>query len=65
VLIAGPVILYMLLPLARVPAATASVVVVVIALKHLGLLAALLTPLYVELPPDAMNGDAQTSAGHA
>ena len=44
-LIAGPIVLY-LLPLAGVSAAVASSVVVVVALKHLGLLAVLLAPLY-------------------
>jgi hypothetical protein len=48
-LIGGPIILYHILPLAGVPAALASGVVVVVAVKHLGLLAVLLTPLYALL----------------
>jgi hypothetical protein len=49
VLLAGPVIPYKILPLAGVSAATVSAVVVVIALKHVGVLAALLAPLYAWL----------------
>ena len=45
-LIGGPIMLYHILPLAGVSAAVTSSVVVVVALKHLGLLAVLLAPLY-------------------
>ena len=45
-LIVGPVILYWVLPLAGVPAALVSGVVLVAAVKHLGLLAVTLPPLY-------------------
>jgi hypothetical protein len=45
-LITGPVILYNILPVAGVPSALASGLVVLIAVKHLGLVAVLLTPLY-------------------
>jgi hypothetical protein len=45
-LIAGPILLYFLLPLAGVPLALASGVVAIVALKHLGLLAIVLAPLY-------------------
>lgn len=48
-LIAGPITLYYILPLAGVPVAVASSVVVIVALKHLGLVAVLLTPLYALL----------------
>lgn len=43
-LIGGPVVLYQLLPAAGASAAVASGVVLVVAVKHLGLLAALVTP---------------------
>jgi len=43
-LVGGPVVLYHLLPAAGVSAAVASGVVLVVAVKHLGLLAALVTP---------------------
>jgi hypothetical protein len=43
-LIGGPVVLYHLLPAAGASAAVASGVVLVVAVKHLGLLAALFTP---------------------
>jgi hypothetical protein len=46
VLIAGHVILYAVLPFAGVSAAVASGVVVVIVMKHLGMLGVVLTPLY-------------------
>ena len=49
VLIGGPVLLYLLLPLAGIPIAVASGVVAVVALKHLGLLAVLAAPLYALL----------------
>ena len=49
VLIAGPVVLYQVLPLIGVPAALVSGAVALIALKHLGLLAVLLTPMYALL----------------
>jgi hypothetical protein len=48
-LIGGPIMLYFLLPLAGVPIALASGVVTIVALKHLGLLAVLLAPLYALL----------------
>jgi hypothetical protein len=48
-LIGGPLILYHILPLAGVPAALASGVVLIVAVKHLGLLAVLLAPLYALL----------------
>ena len=43
-LVGGPVVLYHLLPVAGVSAAVASGVVFVVAVKHVGLLAALVTP---------------------
>jgi hypothetical protein len=43
-LVGGPVVLYHLLPAAGASAAVASGVVLVVAVKHLGLLAALVTP---------------------
>lgn len=43
-LIGGPVVLYHVLPAAGASVAVASGVVLVVALKHLGLLAALITP---------------------
>jgi hypothetical protein len=45
-LIAGPILLYFLLPLAGVPIALVSGVVAIVALKHLGLLAVLVAPFY-------------------
>jgi hypothetical protein len=45
-LIAGPILLYFLLPLLGVPIALASGLVAIVALKHLGLLAVLAAPLY-------------------
>lgn len=48
-LIGGPIILYHILPVAGVPAALASGLVAVVAVKHLGLAAVLLTPLYALL----------------
>jgi len=48
-LLAGPILLYFLLPLAGVPIALASGVVAIVALKHLGLLAVLVGPLYAIL----------------
>lgn len=45
-LIGGPIMLYHILPLVGVPAALVSGVVLVAAVKHLGLMAVLLTPLY-------------------
>lgn len=48
-LVAGPVALYYLLPAAGVPAAVASGVVLVMAVKHLGVLALLVAPLYALL----------------
>ena len=44
-LIAGPLVLYQVLPLIGVPVALASGTVAVILLKHLGILAVLLTPM--------------------
>ena len=48
-LIAGPILLYFLLPFAGVPIALVSGAVAIVALKHLGLLAVLLAPLYAML----------------
>jgi hypothetical protein len=48
-LIAGPILLYFLLPFAGVPIALVSAAVAIVALKHLGLLAVLLAPLYAIL----------------
>jgi hypothetical protein len=48
-LIGGPILLYFLLPLAGMPIAVASGVVAIVALKHLGLLAVLVAPLYALL----------------
>jgi hypothetical protein len=48
-LIGGPILLYFLLPLAGMPIALASGVVAIVALKHLGLLAVLVAPLYALL----------------
>ena len=48
-LIAGPILLYFLLPFAGVPIALISGAVAIVALKHLGLLAVLLAPLYAIL----------------
>lgn len=48
-LIAGPLVLYQVLPLIGVPAALVSGAVAVILLKHLGILAVLLTPMYALL----------------
>jgi hypothetical protein len=48
-LIGGPIILYHILPVAGVPATMAAGVVLVVAVKHLGLLALLLTPFYALL----------------
>ena len=49
VLVGGPIILYYILRIAGVPAALVSGVVVIVALKHIGLLAVLVTPLYALL----------------
>jgi hypothetical protein len=46
-LVGGPLVLYHLLPATGVSAAVASGVVFVVAVKHLGLLAALVTPYVV------------------
>jgi hypothetical protein len=48
-LIVGPLILYRVLPRFGVPAALVSGIVGVVVLKHLGLLAVVLTPLYALL----------------
>jgi hypothetical protein len=48
-LIAGPILLYFLLPFAGVPIALVWGAVAMVALKHLGLLAVLLAPLYAIL----------------
>jgi hypothetical protein len=48
-LIAGPVVLYNVLPLAELSAATVSGVVAIVAIKHLGLMAMLLAPIYAFL----------------
>jgi hypothetical protein len=45
-LIAGPIVLYRILPWAGVPAAAAAGMAAIVAIKHLGLLAVLLTPIY-------------------
>ena len=45
-LIAGPVILYTVLPLAGISAAAVSGIVTIVAIKHLGLMAMLLAPIY-------------------
>jgi hypothetical protein len=47
-LIAGPILLYKILPLAGLSAAAAGVVAIV-AIKHLGVIAVLLTPIYALL----------------
>ena len=49
VLIAGPVLLYRVLPRAGRPAAAAAGLVAIVAIKHLGLLAVLLAPIYALL----------------
>lgn len=46
VLIAGPVVLYYILPHVGLPATLVSSVIILMVVKHLGLLAALLGPLY-------------------
>jgi len=46
VLMATPILLYTVLPHAGIPAAAVTTVAIVIGLKHAGLLAALLAPLY-------------------
>jgi hypothetical protein len=48
-LIAGPVILYRILPLAGISAATVSGIVTIVAIKHLGLIAMVLAPIYALL----------------
>jgi hypothetical protein len=48
-LIAGPLVLYQILPRLGVPAALVSSAVALVVLKHLGLLAVLLTPRYALL----------------
>ena len=48
-LIGGPLILYHILSVVGVPAAVASGIVIVVVIKHLGLLAVLLTPVYTLL----------------
>ena len=48
-LIAAPLAIYTLLPYAGVPVAVATSLALVIALKHLGVLAVLLAPLYALL----------------
>lgn len=48
-LIVGPILLYKILPFAGIPAAAAAGVVAIVAIKHLGLIALLLTPLYALL----------------
>jgi hypothetical protein len=45
-LIAGPILLYELLPWAGIPTATAAGLAAIVALKHLGVLAVVLTPIY-------------------
>jgi hypothetical protein len=46
VLIGGPVLLYQLLPVVGLSAAAAASVAAIVALKHAGLLAVLLAPVY-------------------
>ena len=48
-LIASPIVLYMVLPLAGVSASVVSGVALMMLIKHLGVLAALLGPLYALL----------------
>jgi hypothetical protein len=48
-LIAAPIVLYRRLPLMGVPAALASGVVLIVTVKHLGLAAVLLAPIYALL----------------
>jgi hypothetical protein len=48
-LIAGPILLYKLLPLAGLSAAAAAGVVAIVAIKHLGVIAVLLAPIYALL----------------
>jgi hypothetical protein len=48
-LIAGPIALYALLPLAGLSASLVSAAVLIVAVKHLGLLAVLAAPLYALL----------------
>lgn len=48
-LVAGPVLLYQFLPLAGVSAAATASVAAIITVKHLGLFAVLLSPLYALL----------------
>ena len=48
-LMAAPLVLYQVLPLIGVPVALVSGAVAVILLKHLGVLAVLLTPMYALL----------------
>jgi hypothetical protein len=49
VLIAAPALLYTLLPHAGVPVAAATTLALVVGLKHAGVLAALLAPVYALL----------------
>lgn len=55
VLVASPIVLYKILPLVGVPAALVSGAVLVIALKHLGLLAVLFAPVYALLRRGSRN----------
>jgi hypothetical protein len=48
-LIVGPILLYKVLPFAGIPAAAAAGVVAIVAVKHLGLIAVWLVPLYALL----------------
>lgn len=45
-LIAGPILLYQVLPLAGISVGAAAGVVAFVAIKHLGVIALLLTPIY-------------------
>lgn len=45
-LIAGPILLYKILPLAGLSAAAAAGLVAIVAIKHLGVIAVLLAPIY-------------------
>ena len=48
-LVAGPVLLYLVLPLAGISAAAVSGIVTIVAIKHLGLMAMVLAPIYALL----------------
>ena len=48
-LIAGPILLYRILPFAGLSAAAATGIVAIVALKHLGVIAVLVAPIYALL----------------